>query len=172
MANVIGRVGWRNYVSPLPSSLWNNLLAYYTADNTANDAKGTYNGTLTNGATYSTGKIGSGFQLDGINDYVNMGDVMDIGLNSFTFNTWIKPSNVSSSMTIISKSYAGPGSGRYSFYLSGNKLGMFFSTGVIGGSQDDIVITGSSSLVFLSLTFLPFSSKNPSCVIVCLLIPL
>ena len=135
MANGIGRVGWLNYVSPLPSSLWNNLLAYYTADNTANDAKGTYNGTLTNGTTYSTGKIGSGFSLDGINDYVELGDVMDLGLNSRSFSIWFKAS--SSTGTLFSKSVAGPGSGRFSGFLSGNKLGLFFN----GGAGDHEIRT-------------------------------
>jgi len=135
MTNGIGRVGWRTYVSPLPSSLWNNLLAYYTADNTANDAKGTYNGTLTNGATYGTGKIGSGFSLDGINDYVELGDVMDLGLNSRSFSIWFKAS--SSSGTLFSKSVAGPGSGRFAGFLSGNKLGLFFN----GGAGDHEIYT-------------------------------
>ena len=52
--------------------LWNGLQAYYTADNTPNDALGTYNGVLTNGATYGTGIINQGFSLDGVNDYVSV----------------------------------------------------------------------------------------------------
>ena len=50
---------------------YTGIQAYYTADNTANDATcNGYNGTLVNGATYGTGKINQGFALDGINDYV------------------------------------------------------------------------------------------------------
>jgi hypothetical protein len=74
MTNGIGRVGWRNYVSPVPT-IWNNLTHYYSGDNTANDSKGSINGTLVNGATYSTGKINAGFGLDGVNDYVNVGNL-------------------------------------------------------------------------------------------------
>jgi len=74
MAEISGRVGWRNYVSPVPT-IWNNLTHYYSADNTANDSKGSINGTLVNGATYSTGKINNGFSLDGVNDYVNVGNL-------------------------------------------------------------------------------------------------
>ena len=47
--------------------LWNGLQAYYTADNTPNDALGNYNGTLTNDATYDTGIINQGFSLNGVN---------------------------------------------------------------------------------------------------------
>ena len=74
MTNGIGRVGIRNYVSPLPT-IWNNLTHYYSADNTAIDSKGSIHGTLVNGATYSTGKINAGFGLDGVNDYVNVGNL-------------------------------------------------------------------------------------------------
>lgn len=74
MAEIIGRVGWKNYVSPLPT-IWNNLTHYYSADNTAIDSKGSIHGTLVNGATYSTGKINAGFGLDGVNDYVNVGNL-------------------------------------------------------------------------------------------------
>jgi hypothetical protein len=47
-------VGPRFYVDP-SNPLWDGLLAYYTADNTPNDALGNYDGTLVNGATYGTG---------------------------------------------------------------------------------------------------------------------
>lgn len=72
-----------------PNPLWDGLLAYYTADNTPNDALGTYNGTLTNGATYGTGIINQGFSLDGINDYVSLPNNMFKPLNDFSVNAWI-----------------------------------------------------------------------------------
>lgn len=74
MTEITGRVGWRTFVSPLPT-IWNNLTHYYSADNTAIDSKGSIHGTLVNGATYSTGKINAGFGLDGVNDYVNVGNL-------------------------------------------------------------------------------------------------
>jgi len=92
MTNGIGRVGWRNYVSPLPNPLWNGMLAYYTGDNTADDAKGTAHGTLTNGATYGTGKINGGFSFDGINDTVTLSNTVTKFSSStpFTYNVWVK----------------------------------------------------------------------------------
>jgi hypothetical protein len=96
MANEIGRVGWRSFVSAPTTNnnpLWNNLLAYYTADNTTNDAKGTNNATLVNGATYGTGKIGSGFQLDGINDYVSIPNgTFNPTSGDYTISAWMSPS--------------------------------------------------------------------------------
>lgn len=70
--------------------LWTGLLTYHTADNTPNDALGVANGTLTNGATYATGKINNGFSLDGVNDYVSLGVVSayNFGTGSFTISCW------------------------------------------------------------------------------------
>jgi len=71
--------------------LWNDLLAYYTADNTPNDALGTYDLTLYNGATYTTGVINNGFSFDGVNDYAETTSTR-IGYgnsDSFTISCWI-----------------------------------------------------------------------------------
>ena len=84
--------------------LWNGLQAYYTADNTPNDALGTYNGTLTNGATYGTGIINQGFSLDGVNDYVDFGNVLDFdGSTPFSISCWINTNNVTSFRTPLGK---------------------------------------------------------------------
>lgn len=68
--------------------LWNNLIAYYTGDNTPNDAKGVYNGTLINGATYATGKINNGFSLDGVNDYVSLPSGTFAPTGDFSISLW------------------------------------------------------------------------------------
>ena len=73
--------------------LWNGLLAYYTADNTPNDALGTYNGTLVNGATYGTGIINQGFSLDGVNDYLSVSPTLGSSFSSPTsahsYSAWV-----------------------------------------------------------------------------------
>ena len=61
--NGVGRVGIRNYVSPT-NPLWDNLTHYYSADNNANDSKGTAHGTLMNGTAYSSAKINNGFNME------------------------------------------------------------------------------------------------------------
>ena len=97
MAEIIGRVGWRNYLAPSTSTnpLWNSLVAYYSGDNTANDSKGTANGTLVNGATYSTGKINNGFSLDGINDYVSIPNgTFNPTSGSYAISAWISSTPV------------------------------------------------------------------------------
>ena len=67
--------------------LWDGLLAYYTADNTPNDALGNYNGTLVNGATYGTGIINQGFSFDGVND--------NIAISSLNYTNTTTPISIS-----------------------------------------------------------------------------
>lgn len=69
--------------------LWNGLQAYYTADNTPNDALGTYNGTLVNGATYGTGIINQGFSFDGVNDYIDLPNGTFNPSGDFSISMWI-----------------------------------------------------------------------------------
>ena len=103
MAEITGRVGWRTFV-PTNNPLWDNLLAYWSGDNTANDAKGTYNGTLVNGATYSTGKINNGFSLDGVNDYVDLGlGYRQSKTEPFTYNFWASINSLGT-LTVLSNS--------------------------------------------------------------------
>jgi len=89
--------------SVAPNPLWDGLQGYWNADNNPNDSKGTYNGVLTNGATYGTGIINNGFSFDGVNDLVNMGDVLDIRLDSWTYNMWVKPTVVGSLVMLLGK---------------------------------------------------------------------
>jgi hypothetical protein len=115
------RVGIRNgALFNNSSTLWNGLLAYYTGDGTANDALGNYNGTLVNGATYGTGKIGQGFSLDGVNDYINMGNVLDFdGSTPFSFSFWVNPT-ILGNRNLINK-WTGVNTG-YIIYFLNNKL--------------------------------------------------
>ena len=100
-----GRVGIRSIAAPPTTpTIWNNLVAYYTADNTANDAKGTYNGTLVNGTTYATGKINNGFSFDGVNDYVDLGfGYRRSKTEPFSYSFWTSTSSLST-LTVLSNS--------------------------------------------------------------------
>jgi hypothetical protein len=56
-----------------------------------NDAVSTNHGTLMNGCTFATGKIGQAFTFDGVNDYVQLPDNALNSLNgSFSVSAWFK----------------------------------------------------------------------------------
>lgn len=141
MTEIIGRVGIRGYVSP--STLWNDLLAYYPADNTTTDLKGAKNGTLLNGATYSTGKINGGFSLDGVNDSISISP--SFGTNFMTntkahsYAAWIYPNNVTTSNAFIIQ--CGQSDNGTTMALSTNKLAYWFN-----GGNSSTISNGSRSI--------------------------
>ena len=119
------------------SSLWDGLQAYYTADNTGNDALGTYNGTLTNGATYGTGIISNGFSLDGVNDYVDMGNNLDFdGSTPFSFSCWASPADKIGSQVMLSKRGSASPNVGYS---------VFFNTNTLGSNRVQVILANDSS---------------------------
>ena len=122
--------------------LWNGLQAYYTADNTPNDALGTYNGTLLNGGTYGTGIINQGFSLDGVNDYVSispsLGDSFSAPDAAHSYSAWINANSVIGYKWI---SAVGGSDGRgTAMVISNAELGFFYK----GGSL--VVTTGVANL--------------------------
>ena len=155
MTNGIGRFGVRQYVSPLPSPLWDNLTHYYSADNTSNDAKGTYNGTLVNGATYSTGKIGSAFSFDGINDYMST-DTNSI-INSYfphSYSCWVNPSSTSGTKILVGNSTSMLG------FRGGNNL-TFFQYYVNAEKNSGVSISANTwSMVTVTYKGAAFGSNN------------
>ena len=103
------------------------LVGYWKFDEgsgtTATDSSGNNNiGTLTNGPTWTTGKIGEALSFDGVNDYVNAGKNTSINnLGPLTYSAWVYP-KASSKFQILNKRYR-------SLYLDstyGNPLGLVF----------------------------------------------
>ncbi len=66
-----------------------NLVSSWSAEGNANDKQGLNNGTLQNGTTFSSGKIGQAFSLDGLNDYVRIPDSASLHPGNVTLEAWI-----------------------------------------------------------------------------------
>lgn len=67
----------------LPSTLLNNLIAYYKLDSNSNDSLSTYNATPT-AISYVSGKIGNCASLNGSTSVITIPDA-----NAFTFNNGV-----------------------------------------------------------------------------------
>ena len=76
------------------------LVAWYAGDGNANDIQSSNNGTLKNGATFTLGKIGQAFSLDGVNDYVE-GPINNVVSGAMSINAWVRQETVDG--TIVSK---------------------------------------------------------------------
>jgi hypothetical protein len=112
-------------VSPASTGLY----AVYKGESNANDSLGTYNGTALGGLTYTTGISGNAFTLNGITAYVDMGDVMDVGTNSWSYSLWFNTALSTTYQDLFSKTLAAGLTGRFSSYLEGNKVKFFLETG-------------------------------------------
>ena len=132
--------GHNNYVGPLaPPSLVTtglvlnldagNSASYPGTDNRWNDLSGSNHGTLTNGPIYSAGNGGS-IVFDGIDDVISFGNVLNMGLNSWSISCWVKFDGGSGLMGIIGKTSYRSYEGRYSIYIDSNNLIAFCQPGV------------------------------------------
>lgn len=107
------------------------------------DSVGTNNGVLTNGATYTTGKIGNGFLLDGVNDYISLPDNSLNFTNDFSYSLWVNMS-VTHTVDIFVSNYFDTGASTrwgYQIYHQGGKIR--FS---IGPGSTSTIIQGSTSV--------------------------
>ena len=124
-----------------------NRQSYNGSSTLWNDLSGNgNNGTLTNGPTFNTLNGGS-IVFDGTNDFVEFGDILDLGTNSLTINVWTYLNNNSTNQTFLSKSLFGSQNFRYSVNTNSSapfdRLAAFFQGNNPGS---DIAPYGSTSL--------------------------
>ena len=95
---------------PLPAPRPLGLVAWYKAEGNAADSAGNaYNGTLVGGATFAAGKVGQAFNLDGVDDRVEVASNIVIDpTNTGALAAWVRfnqlPSAAGHNMAIINKS--------------------------------------------------------------------
>ena len=72
------------------ADLTTDLVSYYKFDGNANDAYGSNHGSVTGATNHlDYGKINQGYDFDGSNDYIGMGDVFAFErTDSFSFSVW------------------------------------------------------------------------------------
>ena len=115
------------------------LVAAYSGDGNALDARSRNNGTIQGNVTFAAGEVGQGLQVGGANgDRVIVGNPANLQLQEFTIEAWIKRS--SSSVVTNSPNAGSPGGiffaygqGGYAFLIdqNTNRLGL----SVVGTSQ-------------------------------------
>jgi hypothetical protein len=68
----------------------NGLVAWWQAEDNANDSVGTNNGTLVSGITFTDGKVGQGFHLNGTNQYIQIADSTSLKPTDVTVEAWVR----------------------------------------------------------------------------------
>lgn len=88
-----------------------------------------YNGTLENAPLFDTENRKS-IIFDGINNNVNFGDVLDLGLNDMTISQWVRLTNNPALQSSLSKSIFNIGNYRYAIFFDNTpRVGFFISSG-------------------------------------------
>ena len=135
-----------------PPNLTTNLKSYWSGEaqtgNTLYDVwtANSNDGSFTNGVTgnwYGGGVYGGEISFDGINDYVGMGDVLDMGLSDWSVSAWITTGQGDILSGIAGKQQSAGVVGRYGLYTSlaePNKI-----RGVFGASTTVVILCTSSS---------------------------
>ncbi len=84
--------------TPPPSG----MVSWWRAENNANDSVGTNHGTLQNGATFATGKVGQAFSFDGVDDYIAIPNgIVPATARNFTVDAWVFPNDTASSRYVL-----------------------------------------------------------------------
>jgi hypothetical protein len=99
-----------------------NLVSYESGSTTAYSLTGSYSGSLVNGVSYIDSQ-GGGFDFDGTNDYIRIGNSTDFyfGTSDFTLEAWFKPIDGGNGWTgVINKGGSGSPGFAMSYYANGN----------------------------------------------------
>lgn len=120
----IGTLHAQQPCKPLPRG----VVAWWPGDDTANDlALAANHGQLINGATFGPGVVGRAFNLDGVNDRVDVPDAPSLRLQRFTLAAWIRLDASLEWTCIICKQWGGGTANSYSLWVNSGVLqgGMF-----------------------------------------------
>lgn len=106
---------------------------WWPGNGDARDVTGGQSGTLLNGATFSSGRVGLGFSLDGTDDRVSFGSLAgNVGTDDFTLALWIKTSSPRHEAIVSKRAICGhasfldvrmDGAGRIYVELDGSSAG-------------------------------------------------
>ena len=106
--------------TPPPSG----MVAWYSAENNANDSVGGNNGVLQNGAVANApGKVGQAFSFNGTDQFVQVPDSPSLRPTAVSIDAWVNTNNPSQSGGIVGKSLATGNWNSYLFAVGSGTLG-------------------------------------------------
>jgi Concanavalin A-like lectin/glucanases superfamily len=130
---------------PAPSG----LISWWPADGDALDLQDSNHGTLQNGATFGTGKVGQAFSFDGVDDLVQVADAPVLNPAAITLDAWIYPNTIKLGSRVVSKDLSTVSCDQpYVVYSLdargefGNKAAFFFTT----SDNVEHILSGTSAI--------------------------
>ncbi|HEV8404571.1 MAG TPA: LamG domain-containing protein [Nitrososphaera sp.] len=81
------------------------MVSWWPGEGNADDIQDENEGTLQNGATFGSGKVGQAFSFDGTDDFVSISNTanMDFGTGDFTIDLWVNFNSISIDQSLIHK---------------------------------------------------------------------
>jgi len=116
-----------------------NIKSYVSGSTVCYDlTKNLYVGNLNNGPSFDPSNLGC-ISFDGTNDFIEFGDILDLGTNDLTVNQWVNL-NTHTTQFFFSKALASGQNYRFGGGMNGNKLYIFMQ----GNGGSDITPYGST----------------------------
>ena len=108
-----------------------NMVAWLTADNTANDSSGNgHNGTLQGAATYTTGAVAGAFSLSVAADFVQVPNHPALNFaGDFSIDAWVNTTNTTTAAIIDKRTGTANNPTGYHLFLFGGQLGFQLADG-------------------------------------------
>ena len=102
------------------------LLGWWAGEGSAADSFGTNSGALMNWTGFADGDVGQAFQLNGINQYVQVPDNpgWNFGTNGFTIELWAKFSSVNATQVLVAHDTGNFKVNKWNFWLNNGVLQM------------------------------------------------
>ena len=109
------------------------MISRWRGNDSAVDSAGVNNGTMINGATYTTGVVGQAFAFNGANQYVEIPDSPSLRpANGLTVEGWIKFNSSGAQAAMVSKPFLTGSGNSYVIWRQGTALYAGTSSGAIG----------------------------------------
>ncbi len=118
------------------------IVSWWPGDQHADDIRGSNDGALINGVTYSSGIVDLAFSFDG--DFVEVSDAEDLRIsNEITIDAWIRPTTSQQTGGIVTKFGTGPATG-YGLFFRGDQNGVV--DGFIGKDNSFVRVRSNKSI--------------------------
>ena len=118
------------------------VISWWPAEGSGIDVRGGNDGTPQLGASFAPGQVGLGFSLDGVDDYINVGDQnsLDFGTSQdFSIHAWMKSAGSASTQNVFDKRETGSSQGYLMSLLTSGVMRVF-----VGSNSGNIQFTGST----------------------------